>query len=393
MGDKPRVAIVTPGSYPIPSERSSSVENVVRHVGALISRSVSLWVLGKKMRGFPSSQTIGEVRYLRPPQTKSSRTYVRAASREISRLRPDIIQIENRPLFIPGFKRRHPGCKVWLSLHSTTFLSDKKFSKEALRAAMSGADCIIVNSKFLKAYVAEKFPSAAMKIRVNYLGVDSKRFVSRWTSEGDKLRTKLLGSLGLEGRKILLFVGRLIEKKGVHHILKAMPAIIERHPEVILLVVGSADYGDNSSTPYVRSLYAAAKKIKDHVRFVRYVPYDQIHQWYCMADLAVLPSFKNEAFGLVNVEAMASGVPVIATNAGGMKELIVDGETGFLIPPRSMHEHIAEKAILLLERPELIRQMGESSVQRVKERFLWEHTAKRMETWYYKAYRSPRKRR
>ncbi len=385
MGVKPRVAIVTPGSYPIPSGKSSSVENVVKNIGALVGKRVSLWVLGKKTPALPAAEVRNGVRYVRPARSKKRPTYISAVSASIARLRPHIIQVENRPASVLAFKRRHPRREVWLSLHSTTFLSPSRIRPLTLRKALVRADCIIVNSYFLKDYVAKRFPRAAKKIRVNYLGVDTSQFISRWSPQGEMMRMGLLSALGYEQKKILLYVGRLIEKKGVHYLLQAMPAIIERHPDTLLVIVGSADYGVNPITPYVRTLHELGNGMPQHVRFIQYVPHDQVHRWFCLADVAVVPSFAEEAFGLVNVEAMASGVPVIATRAGGMKELIVDGETGFLISQYAVAAAIAEKANQLLDNPELTRQMGEASIRRVSEHFTWDHAARRMADWYYQS--------
>lgn len=105
--------------------------------------------------------------------------------------------------------------------------------------------------------------------------------------------------------------------KGVHHILKAMPRITDKVPDALLVVVGAAFYGSNRTTPYVRKLHRLGKTMGETVRFVPYVPHDRIQDWFGIADVVLVPSDNREAFGLVNVEAMSCGVPVIATRAGG----------------------------------------------------------------------------
>ncbi|MCI3919940.1 glycosyltransferase family 4 protein [Paenibacillus sp. TRM 82003] len=382
MRTKPRVVIVTPGSYPIPSSRSSSVEQVVRHVGALMGADTDLWVVGKKTARQPVRETIDGVRYVRPRRTKARRSYLSRVSGAIARLKPGIVQVENRPKLAAALKARHPGRQVWLSLHSTTFLSPKHVHPAALRRALRRVDRIVVNSGFLRDYVARRVPGAARKIVVNYLGVDMNQFVSRWSPQGEAARSELLSALGYENKKILLYVGRLIEKKGIHHLLQAMPGIIERHPDALLIIVGGAAYGVDAVTPYVRRLHAMGGAMPNHVRFIQFVPHDQVHRWYTIADIALVPSFAEEAFGLVNVEAMASGVPVVATDAGGMKELIVDGETGFFVPSSNIAAGIRDRVDLLLSQPELARAMGEASLRRVESMFTWGHTAARLAGWY-----------
>ena len=368
------------------------MEHVVRHVASRVGRLADVWVVGKCTPTQPTRERLDGVGYVRPPLTKATPTYAAAAARALGRLDPDIVQIENRPRLVARLRRRFPDRKLWLSLHSTTFVSPAAIAPRALAAALRQADRIIVNSSFLRAYLARRFPSVADRVYVNHLGVDVAQFASRWSPEGEALRARMLASLGYEGKRILLFVGRLIEKKGLHHLLDALPAIVERHPETVLLIVGSSSYGADSITPYVSRLHAQANEMPAHVRFVPFVPHDEVHRWYAMADVALVPSFEEEAFGLVNVEAMATGVPVVATRAGGMPELIVDGETGYLVSPDRIAEDIAEKVDALLANPETIRAMGEASVRRVHSRFTWEHTAQRLSQWYREDMKLRRKR-
>src|SRR5690606_10705725 len=140
------------------------------------------------------------------------------------------------------------------------------------------------------------------KIVVNHLGVDPERFPSRWSEEHQEARLQRMNALGLTGGKIILFVGRLIPIKGVHHLLQAMPKVLEQQPEARLLIVGGAYYGRNKRTPYVEKLHQLAKSLGQAVRFTPYVPHEKIAEWFRLADLLVVPSSEREAFGLVNVE-------------------------------------------------------------------------------------------
>jgi spore coat protein SA len=382
MPYKPRVAIVTPGTYPIASLRSSSVEQSVAHLGFRLRDHIRLRVYGSRTLHQPRYQTINGVQYERPVARGSTKAYVSAVIRVLRHDNPEIIQIENRPRYVKRFKSWFPKRQVWLSLHSTTFISPTRIRPSVLHGALSNADRIIVNSYFLKAYIVQNFPRFSEKIKVNRLGVDMNQFVSRFSAQGQHNRDNLRAKLGYEQKKIMLYVGRLIEKKGVHHLLQAMPQIIAQHPEALLVIVGSADYGKNALTPYVQSLHATGNQWPHNVRFIPYVPHNQVQHWYSIADIAVVPSFAEEAFGLVNVEAMASGVPVIATSAGGMKELVMDGETGFLIPLDNVPQAIAEKAILLFNDPLLAQSMSEASILRVATNFTWDHSARRLASWY-----------
>lgn len=373
---RPDVAIVTPGSFVVPSGKSSSVELVVEQVASRINSHVRLVVLGSLGR-LPASEECQGVRYIRVA-APSPQQYIRNVSRKLASLRPQVIQVENRPRFVRYLRQRYPQTRIWLSLHSVTFVSKPRIGSKELRQCLAAADRIVVNSWFLKEQIELKDPGAAHKIVVNHLGVDTGRFVSRWSPEGAAKREMMLHHHGWQDRKIILYVGRLIPMKGVHHLLEAMPRIIGELPNALLLVVGSAYYGSNRLTPYVQRLHRMGAKLKQHVHFNPFVSHEEIDEWFRLADVLVVPSTNKEAFGLVNVEAMASGVPVIATRAGGMIEIVEDGVTGRMLQLSSLGTELAPAVTSLLHNEEDVRRMGEQSMDRVMNHFTWEQTAARL---------------
>lgn len=376
------IAVVTPGTHPLPSGHSSSVELVVTNVSEQLrlSQIMSLHLFGLKTKSQPAQQWVDGVIYDRVPRT----TYIRHVYDRLRVLQPALIQVENRPRFARYLKRKLPRYPVILSLHSTTFISEPHIGKKRLLACLHKVDAILVNSHYLKNVLMKLDPALAGKLVVNHLGVDPARFPSRWLEEYQAVRQEYMESLGWAGCQVILFVGRFIPIKGVHHLLKAMPDILERHPNTRLLLVGGAFYGSNKTTPYVAKLHRLAKVLGDKVRFVPYVPHEQIAEWFRLADMVVVPSAEREAFGLVNVEAMASGVPVVATRAGGMREVIEHGRTGLLVSLSRLKEELPESICTLLQNPELARQLGEQGRERVLEYFTWSHTANRLTDLYHK---------
>ncbi|WP_159881057.1 glycosyltransferase family 4 protein [Paenibacillus puerhi] len=375
-------AIVTPGTFPIPSGTSSSVETVAAEVARRLHGRVKLAVIGRRGVRQRSRERYEGVCYMRVP-APSPGSYIRSVSRRLRSLRPHVIQVENRPRFARLLKRKYPKAGIWLSLHSVIFISRPHIGRRELRRCLAATDRIIVNSHFLKEELIRRAPGAADKIAVNHLGVDRLRFVSRWTPEGAAKRQAFLSKQGLEGRKIILFVGRLIPIKGVHHLLAAMPTILQRVPDATLLVVGSAFYGSKRVTPYVRQLKKAARDLGPHVRFISYVPHGKVDDWFRLGDVLAVPSSPHEAFGLVNVEAMSAGVPVVATRAGGMPEIVLEGITGYTVDPADKARELADRISALLLDEERARAFGESSAQRVNECFTWECTAKRWLELFY----------
>src|SRR5690606_36598391 len=128
---------------------------------------------------------------------------------------------------------------------STTFTTKPHIGPQELRGCFKLADHIIVNSGFLKQVLVKADPMVKRKITVNYPGVDTERFSSRWEADGEKQRIQRLKELGYEKKHVVLFAGRLIEIKGVHHLLQAVPAIVAKFPETVFIIVGSAHYGSH----------------------------------------------------------------------------------------------------------------------------------------------------
>jgi spore coat protein SA len=238
-------------------------------------------------------------------------------------------------------------------------------------------DRIVVNSEYVKQAIISRVPEAAEKIMINYPGVRIDHFRQRWTAEGEAARTAGLYKAGWHNRRILLYVGRLVPGKGVHRLLEALPRIIASCPDVLLLVVGSAFYGSRRSTAYTRKLRAQAVNVKDHVHFIPYTPHEKLADLYQLADIVVVPSLRDEAFGLVNLEAMAAAVPVVAARTGGIPEVVKDGITGLLISPDRKEQELPETVIRLLQDPMTRRRMGLAGLREAKGRFLWEHSSRR----------------
>lgn len=377
---KIKVAIVTPGAFTIPAERKSSVETIVEKTAEILSRHVELYVFSKFAAKHPEYEVIKGVAHHRPNIKSSS--YLEQVSEQLQTIQPDLIQIENRPKFVPILKKTNPGSKLILFLHSTHYISPKQIKHTELSDCLKDTDLIFTNSRYLKKVIASGFPQYENKIQIIYPGVDPKQFISRWTARGKIRSTKVKKELRLKNRQVIMYAGRLIEQKGVHLILKAMPRLIAKHPKALLLIVGSSYYSRDAKTSYVRNLYALAKKTAGHVKFVPFIPYEKIPELYCAADVVVVPSVKEEAFGLVNVEAMASGIPVIASNVGGIKEVVKHKSTGFLIDSNKAQRQLVKQISLLFSNKKLCKQMGENAVKTVCAQFTWHHTAMRILSAY-----------
>ncbi len=189
-------------------------------------------------------------------------------------------------------------------------------------------------------------------------GIDLELFQPR-----DRARSR--AQIGVDGdAPLILWVGRLEKLKGVEILVDAVAQLDRR--DFTLLIVG----GDARASALRDELQAqaAALGIRANVEFRSAVPHDSLPWYYSAADVCVVPSYY-ESFGLVAVEAMACGTPVVASRVGGLVSTVTDGVTGYLIPWRCP-EPFAEKLEVLLGNPELRTNFSRAARKSV-ERFRW----------------------
>lgn len=174
---------------------------------------------------------------------------------------------------------------------------------------------------------------------------------------------------------VLLWVGRLEKLKGVDILISAVAQLDER--DFTLLIVG----GDERAAGLKAELLAqaAAAGVAANVRFEGAVAHDDLPVYYSAADVCVVPSYY-ESFGLVAVESMACGTPVVASRVGGLVSTVTDGVSGYLIPWRCP-EPFAEKLEVLLNNRELRANLSRAA-QRSMQRFAWEHVGRQMASLY-----------
>jgi len=187
------------------------------------------------------------------------------------------------------------------------------------------------------------------------LGVDLSRFRKLPPDKVMIAKTKLMGD---QEKRAILFVGRLHPEKGLPTLLKAFKLLLSTHPGLVLLIIGwGVDKGR-----YER--LAEALGIADSVVFLGFIPHEELPIYYNMADVYVLSSLYEEWSNTI-MEAMACGVPVVATAVGANPWLVKDSETGFLVPP-CRPDLLAKRISAILDDPQLAKRMAENARKLVR---------------------------
>jgi glycosyltransferase involved in cell wall biosynthesis len=220
----------------------------------------------------------------------------------------------------------------------------------------------VVLNEPLKEKLAKKgIPGEKLEVIPNGVNVEDFN-VSK--EEVERVRRKY----GLEG-VIVMFAGTVTPRKGILELMKAAELLNRR--DVLLLVVGNLDLDKE----YARKVMEYAESKKINAKFTGFVPYEDLKALYSACDMFVLPSFE-EGQGVVLLEAMASGKPLIGSNVGGIPMQIKDGWNGFLVEPGN-EKQLAEKIGYLIENEEERAIMGKNSRKLAKEEFDWEKIAER----------------
>jgi phosphatidylinositol alpha-1,6-mannosyltransferase len=230
------------------------------------------------------------------------------------------------------------------------------------RRALSRADCLFTVSRYTGTCLRHLVGDAGPPIRYLRTGVPLDTFHPQVS--GTVVRERH----GIGDRPLVVCIGRLVARKGQDVLIRALPSIQRRVPEACILVVGEGPYG-----PTLRRL---ARGLEGTVMFAGAVPWSDLPLYHAAADVFACPNrsrhfgLEQEGFGVVFLEAQASGRPVVAGRSGGAPEALVEGETGVVVDGTSVREVGAAVGDLLAQ-PELARGMGSAGRSFVERDFDW----------------------
>jgi D-inositol-3-phosphate glycosyltransferase len=251
---------------------------------------------------------------------------------------------------------------------------------EVEKACLRTADRIVATSPQEKAHM-RSLMSKQGRIDIIPCGTDIDHFGSLSQSQGRQL-------LGLDpAEKVVLYVGRFDPRKGIETLVRAIAQSQSRHQENLRVILGGGSrpgQSDGLERDRIEQL-CGDLGIAHLVQFPGRLSPEELPRYYAAADVCVVPSHY-EPFGLVAIEAMACGTPVIASDVGGLQYTVLPERTGLLAPPRDAAS-FAQSLDRILEDPQWCHQLGQAARQRVEEEFSWKGVAGQLSHLYHKLLR------
>ena len=167
---------------------------------------------------------------------------------------------------------------------------------------------------------------------------------------------------------LVLYSGRLVERKGIRELLDAIPHVLDAVPDAYFVFAGGPPplTGDEVARQWLTPEHDG---YRNRIHFTGWLSPAEIYSWYAAADILVVPS-RYEPFGMVVLEGMLHGLPVIAANVGGPADILDHGRTGLLFPPRDVNALTAALRQLVEDR-EIRQRMGLAAAGEVRQRWLW----------------------
>lgn len=274
----------------------------------------------------------------------------------------DVILVENN---MDLYKELYPKLtheKIYFHLHNNVDCGDKAKTKKKTSFILNTADEIWVVSDFLRKRLLKIDSNKKANIKVIYNGIISDDFKQFNEVERKKIRNKL----GIKDTKIVFtFVGRLCNDKGIDKFIQAMQLLKDKK-DIEYIIAGNNFFGTFNEDAYIRKLKKLAKGLENKIHFTGYIDNKKMYKIYSVSDVVVIPAQYEEVFGVVALEAMAMGLPVIASNSGGLPEVLSDKCAEFIKRNKNFVSNLSKEIYNLAKNKELREEMGKAGKKRSK---------------------------
>lgn len=338
-----KIAVLTSGILPVPAVQGGAVENLIdfyleynnKHRLHDITVFSAYHPLVKKHQALHSSSNhyifiktnslwfnIRRIyfRHFCPKgyYYSSIEFFLELVLRQLQKGAFDIIVIENRPGYALKLRKWFPQTPIITHIHTNMLNNNISRAKEMI----SSTTAFFAVSKYIKKEIESV--GIPTKVVTVYNGLDTSQFDIKVSPiEREQLGIK-------EHDFLVIFTGRLVKDKGIKELLLAMKKLQDKK-DIKLLVIGSEDFSKESKqSTFLSELHQIAEELEDKIRFTGFVPYNKLASYLATANVMIVPSHINEAFGMTCIEASAMGLPIIATNDGGIPEALI-GQKHILI--------------------------------------------------------------
>ena len=375
-----RIAIISPGRLPVPAVKGGAVESLIDTFAAMAQADsnapqVDIFSVNDSIdavREFSDNH----IRYYQMPCTDRPESFglrirrrfrpeapyqefIRFFCGYLKREEYDAVIIENRPVFVAAAARA-TRAGIHLHLHNENLFALRHYGNLLPKRCQS----IITVSRYIKDVVDRALPAAHTVVLHN--GIPAKSFAR--ITEPVK-REEIRKKYGIDRDAfVICYTGRLCREKGVLELVRAF-SLLNEEKNMVLVIIGSAWFGTDVSDPYVEKVKAEVRHCRNRIVFTGYLDHAAVAEIEGIADVAVLPSIWDDPLPLAVLEAMASGLPVITTHAGGIPEMCTP-DTGFLLErDERLSDNIAGRLVTLKNDPLLCAEMGQKARKRVEDYF------------------------
>ena len=288
--------------------------------------------------------------------------YEKRVGAQVRAIAPAIVHVHNAPRLFCALAGPVDPQRLVLHLHN-----------EVKVACAERVRWCITPSAYLASVVRRTLTAAEVRVVPN--GVDVALF-----GEATSRRAALPATA--DGKKVIVYAGRMSPEKGPLLLVRAFAVLRQRRDDVFLMLVGEFRHDGPACdrTRYGDEIRRVAVGFAADCSIVGVVPHDHMQDVYALADLVVVPS-TFEAFGMVALEALAAGKPVLAFATGGLPEFIVDGENGFLMPGTDEPLALADRIDALLADPARLERVGQAARASAVD-YDWSVVARRLEAAY-----------
>lgn len=250
-----------------------------------------------------------------------------------------------------------------------------KWKRKMLNFVCEESEQVIFNSNNLKRRLLEVLPDLENKSSVLYPCPEEMFYIVPDLHVIDKMKSQF----ALEGKEVMLSVARLTDGKGITHLIRILPKILERVPNLVWFVIG-----DGPKKNYLIS-EIQKNNLQSVVRFVGEIPHVELNNYYHLADLFVLLTHpdegREEGLGLVFLEAAIAGLPVVAGKSGGVEEAVIHAETGVIVDIYKGDKVVVDSVCQMFKNKDFAGRLAKSAQDRVRANFKWENQLRVLDKW------------